>query len=58
MHKSLLFSPNIFSFLLTYLNSPFLYRDYNTLGAEAVPYMATVTAQKAKKELGCCLLGE
>lgn len=55
MLKSLFFPPNIFSFLFTYLNFPVFYRNYN-LGAEAVPYVATVTAQKGKKELGCSLL--
>lgn len=53
-----MFSPNIFSFLFTYLTSPVSYRNYNILGAEAVPYMATVRAQKAKTELGCYLLSE
>lgn len=55
MLKSLFSPPNIFSFLFTYLNFPVFYRNYN-LGAEAVPYVATVTAQKGKKELGCSLL--
>lgn len=48
------FFPNIFSFLFAYLNSPILYRNFNILGAEAVAFVAIVTAQKAKKELGCC----
>lgn len=51
------FFPKYFQLSLTCLSSSISYRNY-VLGAEAVPYMATVTAYKAKKELRCYLSNE
>lgn len=52
------FSQMIFIFLFSYLNSHIFYTNYNLLRAEAMFHVATVVAQKAKKDLECYLLSE
>lgn len=56
--RNSIFPQMIFIFLFSYLNSHILYRNYNLLRAEAMFHVATVVAQKAKKDLGCYLLSE